>query len=95
VSDPGITEGIGVRNATSRTLRFAVETGDGRIELPAVAQPGDSTLLVSGSAIGEHSRVVANGCIVGPVVAMDASGREVARNDDQLCVGEGWTVTEP
>jgi hypothetical protein len=67
-------------NETAVSLRFYVGAPDGRIDLTGLYQPGESGPVLSGSAIGPDSRVIEDGCTVGPLVAVDEAGVEVARH---------------
>lgn len=87
--DQGITAGIGVDNKTNLELKFEVFL-DGRwYRPPGLAHPGN-TFLVMGMEV-----LPASGCTAGALVALTEDGREVARHDAPLCVGDLWTIEEP
>jgi hypothetical protein len=90
-----LTDGISIRNEMDVAIRFYVDAPAGRIDLPGVYRPGATGLVISGSAIGPDSRVVEENCTVGPMVAVDETGREAARHAERLCVGDTWVVAEP
>jgi hypothetical protein len=88
--DEGSTDGIVVENRTGTTLRFEVVV-DGRLLTLAtkVAPHHRETVLYAGALEPGH-------CTTEPIVAFSTSdGREIARQDQPLCVGEAWTIEEP
>ena len=86
-TDEGITDGIYAQNRTNEDLRFRVRLADDWFEVPGVAEPyggaSASNLLIAGRSVLD-----ADGCVPGPILAVGAGGREVARLDGPVCVGE-------
>lgn len=93
-SDPGLGQGMTVTNRTDRALRFSIEVVGDRIPLPGAVDPGETALIISGSALGPDSLVAEDGCTTGTLIATDDTGREVARHPESLCIGDDWVVGE-
>jgi hypothetical protein len=93
--DPGIDDGIGVRNETEFTLHFRVWSGDKSYALAPVARPRQIETVLSGSEISPNSLVTENGCTTGDLVAFDPDDNEIARHSAPLCVHDLWVIESP
>jgi hypothetical protein len=96
--DIGLTNGIYAQNRTDYDLKFRMQLETGWYTVPGIAEPyvGSyaSNLLVAGPSTLDR-----NGCTTGPIVALDESGREVARRAAPVCLGEDgqelWVIGGP
>ena len=96
--DIGITDGIYAQNRTDHDLRLRVQLETGWFSVPGTAEPyvgaNGSNLLVAGPYLLD-----ANRCTTGPIVALDEAGREVARHEAPVCLGEDgqelWVIGGP
>ena len=83
---------VGAVNHTGEVLRMEIDPLDGRSYQLGTINPGQSTFLVSGSALGQSRAVTRDGCTFGDVVALYPAGREVARRPPLLCVGDRLVI---
>lgn len=90
--DPGITDGIEALNETDVTVHFEVEADGERYALPGEFDPGEGSLVISGSALGPDSLVTSDGCTTGDLIALDEDGEEIARHPPPLCDGDVFVV---
>jgi len=90
--DPHLTDGIEARNETDVTVHFEVEADGERYPLPGEFDPGEGSLVISGSALGPDSLVTEDGCTTGDLVALDERGEEIGRHPPPLCDGDLFVV---
>jgi hypothetical protein len=93
--DPSLGRGITVRNETEVRLTFQGLPNGEPVPLTARVNPGDTGILITAAALGEHSRLGQDGCTTVPVVALDPDGEQIARAEPPLCVGDEWVVQRP
>ena len=94
-TDQHIARGVSGRNETATRLHFVTVVGGKTFALSNTLEPGQSKLLVSGSAFGGSSLVADDRCTKGDLVALADDGREVLRHPAPLCIGDLWTITTP
>jgi hypothetical protein len=84
---------ITVRNNTTVLLHFYVVGTDGaKFPLVSTVASGASGAVIYGGNFNNGSLITRNGCTVGDLVALDPTGREVARKAPPLCANDTWTV---
>jgi hypothetical protein len=85
--DVGLTAGIYAENRTDEALHFRIQGTSGWFNVPGVAErygtAGGSSHLLAGPYLLDG-----NNCTTGPIVALGEDGREVARRDAPVCLGE-------
>jgi hypothetical protein len=94
VSDPGLVDGVSVRNETRSTLSFKMLVTGKWYDLPAKARPRDSALVLDRGHLASNSVLARDGCAIGDLVAFGPDGREVARHAPPLCKNDVWVITE-
>jgi hypothetical protein len=88
--------GIAVHNNTTVPLHFYVGGVNGAAyPLTAQVPPGDTFNVISRGDFDPGSLITRKGCTVGDLVALDPTGREVARKAPPLCADDTWTVVSP
>jgi hypothetical protein len=84
--DKGRTNGIYAQNRTDGDLTFRVLVDTGWFNVSEVAEPylrSHSNVLVAGPSLLDR-----NGCTTGPMVALAKDGREIARREAPVCLGD-------
>jgi hypothetical protein len=85
--DVGLTNGIYAQNRTEDDLTFRIQLDTGWYNVPGVAEPFvgayASNLLLAGPGLLDRG-----GCTTGPMIALGQDGREVARREAPVCLGE-------
>jgi hypothetical protein len=94
VSDPGLVEGVGVRNETRLTLSFKMLVTGKWYDLAARARPHDTALVLDRGHLSSNSVLARDGCSTGDLVAFGPDGREVARHPPPLCKHDVWVIRE-
>ena len=84
--DQGITAGIAVDNKTPLELHFSVLLDRTWYSPVAHAHPNGTAVIVPVSILP------ASGCTTGGLIALADDGREIARHDRPMCVGDTWTI---
>jgi hypothetical protein len=84
--EAGRMDGIGVDNRLGQELRFEIEIDGRLIRLATHALPRSTARVLAAGDLRSGD------CTTAPLVAYDPDGREVARHDPPLCVGDTWTI---
>ena len=84
---------IGIDNTTGALLRVEVLGPGGKaFQKSATVEPGLQVLLL-GTEVGEDGPLLKDGCTVGDAIALNMTGREVARRPPPRCMGDVWIVS--
>ena len=86
--DDTIASGIVVDNRTDAELHFSVLLADRWYTPPGRAEPGETERIVWSSVLPP------SGCTTGGMVALASDGRELARHDAPLCIGDVWVIED-
>src|SRR5918996_826719 len=90
ISEPGLGDGVVVRNETELTLTFRLFTRGTAWEAPTEVGPREEAGVLPGNTLRSPTGPGEDGCTVGDLVALGPDGAEVARHPPPLCTGEVW-----
>jgi hypothetical protein len=94
ISEPGLGDGVVVKNETELTLTFKLFDRGTAFDLPTEVGPREEAGVLPGNLLRSPTGPGEDGCTVGDLVALGPDGAEVARHPPPLCTGDVWVIED-